>query len=386
MDRRAFVRLAGGGLIFAALPAVNGCSRELPTEAIAAWQGPAGDADPREWILSYAILAPHSHNLQSWLVDLRQPNEIVLYCDPGRLLPETDPYSRQIMMSHGTFIELLDIAARERSLRANIKLFPEGDFDARSIDKRPVARIRLADDGNIKKDPLFAQITNRRTNREPYESREIPSTAVADIKDSVANYKVRVGLVANDQPNVLAQHRAIAAEAWRIELTTPRTILESYKVLRIGPTEIARHRDGISVNEPLPRLLAGLGIFDRSKAPSPDDAAVTGQIKDFNSKLESTPAFSWMITEGNDRRTQVNAGRAFVRTQLVATRHGLSMQPLSQALQEYPEMAEPYAAIHSLLDAPPPRFTVQMWTRLGYGPAIGPSPRRGVREHIIKGV
>ena len=28
-----------------------------------------------------------------------------------RLLPETDPLSRQIMMSQGTFIELLDIAA-----------------------------------------------------------------------------------------------------------------------------------------------------------------------------------------------------------------------------------------------------------------------------------
>ena len=60
------------------------------------------------------------------------------------------------------------------------------------------------------------------------------------------------------------------------------------------------------------------------------------------------------------------------------------MQPLSQALQEYPEQAKPYADIHALLQAPQPRFTVQVWARLGYAPAAGPSPRRGLQAHLIK--
>ena len=37
--------------------------------------------------------------------------------DRSRLLPETDPFSRQIMMSHGTFLELLDLAARRFEVR-----------------------------------------------------------------------------------------------------------------------------------------------------------------------------------------------------------------------------------------------------------------------------
>jgi len=383
MKRRAFVRLAGGGVVLAALPSLTGCSREIPSEAVAAWQGPAPDASLREWILSYAILAPHSHNLQSWMVDLRQPDQIILHCDLGRLLPETDPYFRQIMMSHGTFLELLDMAAREKGLRADIELFPEGAFDKTEIDHRPVARIRLAPDKNIKKDPLFAEILKRHTNREPYETKAIPSEAVRDITDSVTAYPIRLGFVGNDEPDLLSKHRAIAAAAWRIELVTPRTILESYKVLRIGPEEIAKYRDGISLNKPFLRLIASLGLFDRSKAPGPEDSAVTSQIEDFNSKLDATPAFFWMITAGNDRQTQVNAGRAYVRAQLAATLHGLSMQPISQALQEYPEVAGPYASIHQLLDAPPPAYTIQMWTRLGYAPPIGPAPRRGLKEHII---
>jgi len=83
--------MVGGGVVLSATAGHAGCSREMPPEAIAAWQGPGPEPDVRKWILSYAILAPNSHNLQSWLVDLRTPGEIMLYCDPTRLLPKTDP-------------------------------------------------------------------------------------------------------------------------------------------------------------------------------------------------------------------------------------------------------------------------------------------------------
>ena len=155
MDRRKFIRLTGGGIIVAAAAASAGCAQPMPAAAIEPWQGPGQEADVRRWILGYAILAPHSHNLQSWLVDLRTPDEILLRCDLGRLLPEADPFSRQIMMSHGTFLELLAIAAREHGLRADISLFPEGPFGPATLDQRPVARIRLVADSTLAKDPLY---------------------------------------------------------------------------------------------------------------------------------------------------------------------------------------------------------------------------------------
>lgn len=384
LNRRNFVRLAGGGVVLGASAGLAGCSSELPPEAIAAWNGPAADtADVRRWILSYAILAPHSHNLQSWLVDLRQPGEIMLYCDLTRLLPETDPQSRQIMMSQGTFLEMLDLAAKQKGLRADITLFPQGEFGPATLDKRPVARIVLAADAGVKPDPLFAQILKRHTNREAYEMREPAPGALQGIAASVTPFSISTGFVGTSQPELLQQHRAIAMEAWRIELVTPRTVLESFKVLRVGPREIAEHRDGLTINTPMVRALTALGLFDRSKAPGPDDTATTSQIKDFNAKIAATPAFFWLVTEGNDRKTQVNAGRAYARAQLAATAQGLAMQPLSQALQEYPEQARPYADIHALLQAPQPRYTVQMWARLGYAPRIGPSPRRGLQAHLI---
>src|SRR5512137_2274897 len=146
MERRGFIRLLGGGVAMVAAGSLAGCTGDLPAVAVAPWAGPGSTDDVRRWVLGYAILAPHSHNLQSWLVDLGTPDEIVLRCDLTRLLPETDPFSRQIMMSQGTFLELLDLAARERGLRADITLFPEGAFGPDRIDTRPVARVRLQPD------------------------------------------------------------------------------------------------------------------------------------------------------------------------------------------------------------------------------------------------
>lgn len=361
----------------------TGCSRTLPPEAIAPWQGPGEQADVRRWILGYAILAPHSHNLQSWVVDLGVPDQIELRCDQNRLLPETDPLSRQIMMSHGTFLELLDLAARERGLRADITLFPEGAFGPDKIDARPVARIRLTRDASITKDPLFAQILERRTNRSEYElARPVPAVAWQAMAAAVQPQEMRFGHIAADDAAALQRHRDIAAEAWRIELVTPRTIMESFKVMRVGASEVAQHRDGLTLMDPMVVWMARLGLFDRSKPPAPDSFATTGQIKDFNTKIGSTPSFLWLVSSGNDRDTQVNAGRAYARLQLAATAHGVAMQPLSQALQEYPEQAGTYADIHRLLDAEPASQTVQMWARVGFAPTVEPAPRRGVEAHI----
>ena len=125
-------------------------------------------------------------------------------------------------------------------------------------------------------------------------------------------------------------------------------------------------------------------MFDRSKAPAPDGQATTGQVKDFGEKLASTPAFLWLVTDGNDRTTQVEAGRAYARVQLAATAHGVSMQPLQQALQEYPEQAGPHAAIRRVLSAMPGASTVQMWARVGFAPQVDPAPRRGLAAQLVR--
>ena len=129
-------------------------------------------------------------------------------------------------------------------------------------------------------------------------------------------------------------------------------------------------------------LLDRVGLFDRTRAPAADSYATTSQLEDFNRKLDATPAFLWMVTDGNDRATQIDAGRAYARVQLAATAHGVAMQPLQQALQEYPEQARPHSDIRRLLQASSPAQTVQMWARVGYAPPVEPAPRRALDAFV----
>ena len=384
MNKRQFLRISGGGLIAAAtLSSLAGCSSDLPPEAIAAWRPPAADMDIRRWAISHALLAPHAHNLQSWLVDLDIPETIVLRLDLRRLLPEIDPWSRQLVISQGTFLDLLQMAVKERGYRADISMFPQGEFDAKAPDNRPTALIRLVKDDGVKADPLFAHIFNRHTHRGVYENRIPNAQARQTLADSVKDFPVQLGLVTSEDAS-MQQHRAIAMDAWRIEMQTPHTLLESYKVLRMGRQEISQHRDGISLNTPMVRGLVALNLFDRSKPSEPDSFAIKGQISEFNDKMSTTPACVWLSTSDNSHRTQMLCGRAYVRLQLTATGLGLRMHPLSQALQEYPEQTNNYKAIHALLVGKDSAATVQMWTRLGYAAAGAPSPRRGLQVHLEK--
>lgn len=70
-----------------------------------------------------------------------------------------------------------------------------------------------------------------------------------------------------------------------------------------------------------------------------------------------------------------------VAFKFATTQLGLSLHPVSQALQEYPQMEEDYSKIHELLVSP--GETIQMLGRLGYGLAVPVSPRWPVEAKIM---
>ncbi|MEL7487698.1 MAG: twin-arginine translocation pathway signal protein, partial [Pseudomonadota bacterium] len=100
------------------------------SDARAPWAAAgAGGGDPRLDALSYAILAPSPHNRQPWLARLDGEDVVMLYCDPSRLLPETDPPNRQIVIGLGAFLEILRQAASAQGYAADIEPFPDGASD-----------------------------------------------------------------------------------------------------------------------------------------------------------------------------------------------------------------------------------------------------------------
>ena len=381
-SRRRFIRLCGGGLVLAAAGTSSGCSTAMPGAAIQAWQSAASEADPRRFMLAHALLAPNPHNRQPWIADLSEPGRIHLICDRDRLLPETDPFGRQILVGCGAFIELAVIAAAQRGHAVSVAAFPNGAPGATELPGGTrVATLTLGAAGSAAADPLFAQIVRRHTQKTAYaNSRPLPAALPAAWAGTARAFGLRADVVTGDAD--MAPIRRITRESYQIECVTARTWLESARLMRIGPGAITEHRDGISINSTMPRLMHAVGLFDPMEVPRPGTASLQ-RVMDRWPPFETGSGYLWLAGDGNTRGTQLAAGRAYVRLHLQATAAGVDMHPLSQALQEFPEVRGPYEALHRQLGVDPARGPVQMLARVGYALApAGPSPRRGLASML----
>jgi hypothetical protein len=164
-------------------------------------------------------------------------------------------------------------------------------------------------------------------------------------------------------------------------MNTARTHKESIDVARIGAAEIATHRDGISLKGPMIWALRQTGQMTPEKAMTPGTLAWTGGRDYTLAGYGSARAFGWIASGDNTRTTQIAVGRSYVRLQLAATSLGVALQPHSQTLQEYPEMADLRAAVHRETGTPG-GATLQMFFRLGYAGDPGPSPRRPLQSFV----
>ncbi len=377
LSRRKTLRILGGGLVLAA-GAVAADLSTGPAKALAPWRQAGSYKDPRLDALSYAILSPNPHNRQSWLIDLSAADEVTLYVDLEKLLPHTDPFSRQITIGLGCFLETLRMAAAQRGLMTEFDLFPDGE-DAKELDQRRVAVVKFAP--GAQPDPLFAHVMKRRTQKDPYDlSRDVSDGVLAELEAACLN-GTRPGTT--NQGQRVAELRQLSRDALIVEVETPHTFKESVDLFRIGRKEVNENPDGIDFSGPLFQGLHRAGLMTREGTLNPQSTMFEQGLAAVLENADTAMAHIWLVTEVNDRSAQINAGRDWMRVNLAATGLGVAMQPLSQALQEYPEMAVHYSKVHKMLAQD--GGTVQMMARLGYCDAVPESPRWPIEKKLLNG-
>lgn len=375
MLRRDFLKIVGGGVILAASA---GGARAQAGDPTAPWTPPSRAEDLRRFALSHAILSPNPHNRQPWLVDLSRADEVTLFCDRDRLLPVTDPISRQIMIGLGAFIETFVIAAASAGRVTQVSPFPEG-FPEDAVDTRPIARLRLTEE-TTSPDPLFGFVLTRRSVKAPYDmARAIPLDALAALRNAPRAGVAAFGIATAAEE--VAAFRGFMSRAGEIEVMTPRTWRESVDLMRIGRSAITENPDGIAMGGPMIESLLAEGRISRSVMADTASPVFQAGAERWIASTIATPAAIWFATPGNRRTDQIDAGRAWMRIALTAVQHGLSLHPMSQVLQEFPEMAAENAAFHANVGVQAPA-RVQMLARLGYGPTVGPTPRWPLETRI----
>ncbi len=232
---------------------------------------------------------------------------------------------------------------------------------------------------------MFAHLLRRHTAKVDYDTSRPVAPAVLDsLKTAMTDSGVR--FAGTLDPARIEPLRTLCWESARVELLTPRTVMESVKLTRVGPDEIARHRDGISVNALVPRLANIVGAFDRDNPPAEGSTAYQQMMGRFEGHSKTAMGFVWLSTPtaqhaaaGTTRSAEVDAGRAYMRLQLKAAELGLQMHPMSQAPQEFAEMKPYYDRLHTLLAGKPAsEETVQMLCRIGYCSRQQHTPRRAL--------
>ena len=379
MNRRLFLLSTGATGLVAATGATAFALSRTPTAALLPWSAAGGSrGDPRQFVVEHAILAPNPHNRQPWIVELTGPTTMTLFCDLDRRLPETDPFDRQIVIGLACFCELAAIAATAVGHRLEVVPFPQGEAQPR-LDRRPVAHLRLVRDAGLAVDPLFAHVAARRSTKRPYDmARPVPAAAAASLA-ALSSPGLAVGTVTDAA--LVAEVRDLTWRAWQVEAATPRTHQESVDLMRIGRREIEANPDGISLGGPLLEGLSLIGQLSRAQLADPASAA-TRQGRDmYRAMLAATPAYVTVAADDDSRAGAFAAGRAYLRANLTATALGLAMQPVSQALQEFPEMDGLRAELDRLLGSGRPK-RLHMLARLGYGPAVPQTPRWSAASRI----
>lgn len=383
MTRRGMLVTGGAVALVGGIGGV-GAAAVWPGEASARapWRR-AGESlgDVRLDALAYAILAPNPHNRQPWLFELVGEDVIDVYCDLERRLPHTDPFDRQITIGFGCMLELLAMAAAEKGYAAEVELFPDGAPEPRlRLNGNRMAQVRLREDADVARDPLFAEVLERRSTKEPFDvGRRVDADAVGALMAAV-----RGGVQARNTLDAdrIARLKQLTWDAWMVEYETPRTRRESIDLMRIGNAEVARNPDGIDLGGGVMGAMKLAGVMSRTALDTPGSTAYEQGIAIYREMLDSAQGYVWLTAEENTRVSQIEAGRSWVRVNLAAQAAGLAIHPLSQILQEFDEMAGLRRAVHAELGVDAPGL-IHMLARVGYSKPVKASPRWPLETRLI---
>lgn len=345
--------------------------------------------DARIRLAAGGILAASGHNMQPWIIrlDPSDPTVFHLYADSKRMTKEVDPYARQMMISQGTFLEYVAVAGKKEGWDTRIELFPDGEYDendlAHSMDTLPVAKITLVK-AQPQEIPLYGAMYLPDTNREPYRAEGLSVSQVSALESlsDAAGISIQV----YQEQAELSKIGQYALKSAEIEAGVSRIMEESGAIFRASEYQKNRYRYGFSVEGQGAsgfKMHVLQGVLTVFPSLNSGEAAARNFISYARASVHSTPAYAIIVTQDNSRASQVESGILYSRLVLTGHTLGLVMQPLSQVLEEYPEMDGPYTEFKQAYA--PDGGTVQMLFRVGYPTKEVPlSMRRDVMDFIAK--
>lgn len=329
-------------------------------------------------LVRYAVLAPSTHNTQPWRFEVFD-DTIRLFMDETRWLAVADADQREIHISAGCALENLLIAAEHYGYRCNVKLLPD------ERDHSLMAELSFAENGAATgaadaryraglRAGLFDFLTLRVTNHRVFDGRPVAQDALRELQSVCVEPGLRLMLLSDPSSRHRIDDLVMRADA--VQFADPAFRAELGHWLGQGAFGETWFMAKLSQ---MAMRLVNMG----ERVAKRDSAA-----------MMSAPVFGAIVADNLEEkevpRLQVMAGQMYERVQLMATRLGLSMQPMNQVLQQrYFKAAlmdvlfgtkETVMAVHQVETPPAP----QMLFRLGHSePEPQHTPRRDLAEMVV---
>ena len=340
MNRREFIIGSGVLITMATLSSYGFIEIEDNLKDKHKRPNPNNFKDPILKAIAYGASASNPHNTQSWKFKIINEQEMLLFVDSTRILPQTDPTTRQIHIGCGCFLETASIGMTKEGYITKVGYFPEGNYGISKLGIFPVAKLTITKDDSVINSTLYKVLLDRRTSRLQFSDEIINTSTWDSIVKLIGHKHSSIQLITDLK--ILNIIRPTLAEGMKVESYTHRTNEESRKWFRENNKRIARERDGIN--------LQGNGIFfikkwfaerqlrGLSSEKWNDKKIIDYTLKNHFKKVNSSPNIIVIKTQTNTMLDWVKVGQDYARIQLSCLSNGFHMHPLSQVLQEFEEM------------------------------------------------
>jgi hypothetical protein len=340
------------------------CRADLPSSAKVG----APIAPDLKRMLHLASLAPSSHNTQPWRVHVIDGTHLGLSIDPHRCLPVVDPKRREMSISMGAFVENLAHAA------SATRWCVETAQTAQSPAATPLCSLRLRpDDGNEKAVDLNL-LQRRRTVRKNL-------TGEADAVAACTRLSAARGdaLFVPMKSGLAEKIGRLTAEAFAAQTADDAAQTELADWIRLKNRDARQKRDGLTTESLEISGMAGWVVrtFMNRGSVTKESFRERGIAETRQRVAEGAGWF--VLTSPTDSVTDcIDAGRRFERLALSCVPLGISLHPMSQAL----EYEDTRRALRDLLGI---RERPQMLLRAGgvQGRLEPVSLRRRVSDFIV---
>jgi hypothetical protein len=344
-------------------------------------------SDPRTQILAHGILAANGHNLQNWkfLYDNHNPNGLDLYVETARLAVAVDPFHTQATISQGTLFEYLSLAANKLGYQLKADLFPDGEYvknaPATVLDSKRVAHVELVP-APTRQDELYDLMFKPDTSRVAFAKGTLAPGQIRALS-AVDLPQLRIEYIGDGEKYERLKHYILASA--QVETSVSAVMQESQRLFRINEREKNTYRFGFSFEgSAMPRFKMNMlqGFLTAMPAMNNVEAARENFLEQTAMAVDHNAGFFLIFAENNTRLNQFNAGRLYSRMQLRAHTMNLAVQPLSQPIEEYPEMSEILQGIQQ--DFARANETILMLFRIGVPEREVPKSMRMDVESFIK--